>query len=309
MSPDPERGFLFTRGQDGNTRKTPLEKGSDEFGPYFIVPRNTLSYIKLRQELRIPYYFIGRHNLKISYVYQGLLLGTGPQVDPGYVGNLYIPLHNLTTRDVHVHINRSFVSIDFVRTTPMEFATVPASLESLYKEHERSKHLLELSKVNERRELQDYLRDATPQSAMGAVREEFSETRGQVEVFENTIRAQTKSLADEQRRELGAFREQLERRNRFDILAVAALAVTLVGLAIGGVALVRDFDGERASQMAGIQNQAATLERELGELKGRADEVRTAGQLETRLKQLEDQVSRLSAQAGSPRRGEAKNVR
>ncbi len=30
-----------------------------------------------------------------SIVYKGLLLGTGPIVDPGFVGKLYIPLHKL----------------------------------------------------------------------------------------------------------------------------------------------------------------------------------------------------------------------
>lgn len=90
MSPAPDQGWIV---EDHQIVR--LKTASDPKGEYYIVPRNSLVYIKLREWLRLPFYIIGRHNLKIDYVYQGLLLGTGPQVDPGYMGKLYIPLHNL----------------------------------------------------------------------------------------------------------------------------------------------------------------------------------------------------------------------
>src|SRR5439155_12155588 len=120
----------------GKVTEVALKTGKDSDGEYYIVPKNSLVFIKLKQELRIPFYMIGRHNLKIRYVYKGLLLGTGPQVDPGYVGNLIIPLHNFTTRDVRVYINESFVSIDFVRTTPLRFnGAPPESIDALYEQY------------------------------------------------------------------------------------------------------------------------------------------------------------------------------
>ena len=37
--------------------------------------------------------------MKIDNVYRGLLLGTGPLIDPGFDGILSFPLHNLTSND------------------------------------------------------------------------------------------------------------------------------------------------------------------------------------------------------------------
>src|SRR5690242_17154366 len=82
MSPHPTEGWII--GQDGNHEH--LQVRENARGKHYLVPRNSLVYIRLRERLRLPFYLIGRHNLKIDYVYQGLLLGTGPQVDPGYTG-------------------------------------------------------------------------------------------------------------------------------------------------------------------------------------------------------------------------------
>src|SRR5437879_5688262 len=46
----------------GNHRR--LRTGDGSEGPYYIVPRNSFVFIRLRQTLRLPFYIIGRHNLK-----------------------------------------------------------------------------------------------------------------------------------------------------------------------------------------------------------------------------------------------------
>ncbi len=161
MRPHPEDAYYFD--DEGNQKK--LEKLNDESGEYHLVKKNSLVYIKLAQCLVIPYYIIGRQNLKISYVYQGLLLGTGPQVDPGFEGNMFIPLHNLTNIDVKIYINKSFVSIDFVRTSSLVFDnSIPDSREAFERDFPEMKPFPadKLKRVT----LNGYLKGVTPSSSL-----------------------------------------------------------------------------------------------------------------------------------------------
>ena len=200
MTPHPNDAWMF----DENGQQVRLTISEDSNGPHYVVPKHSLVFIKLNQRLRIPYYVIGRHNLKISYVYQGLLLGTGPQVDPGYVGNLIIPLHNLTTEVVKIHINESFVSIDFVRTTPMALGNnPPKTLKDLYVQHGEDKCLLDLSKVTNRVNLSDYLGHATPQSAMREFLQNYKSTKVELE--------RTKEILDKALKDLNQQQTQYEK--------------------------------------------------------------------------------------------------
>ncbi len=65
----------------------------------FTLRPNSIAFVTLEPMLRLPDYIAFRFNLKITNVYRGILLGTGLLVDPGFVGKLSIPLHNLTTND------------------------------------------------------------------------------------------------------------------------------------------------------------------------------------------------------------------
>src|SRR5947208_3466615 len=152
--------------KSGNQRR--LETGDGPEGPYYIVRRNSFVFIRLRQTLRLPFYIIGRHNLKIRYVYSGLLLGTGPQVDPGYEGQLWIPLHNFTDEDVNVYINDSFVSIDFSRTLRLNLgANPPTRLVDFYAAYKDDFKLIPREKIEDRKTLREYLGSTRPRSSLG----------------------------------------------------------------------------------------------------------------------------------------------
>jgi deoxycytidine triphosphate deaminase len=164
MSPHPTEAWIIT--DDGEHQL--LARKQNSRGSYYIVPRNALVYIRLYETLRMPFYFIGRHNLKIDYVYQGLLLGTGPQVDPGYIGKIYIPLHNLTNQPVEVYLEESFVSIDFVRTEPLRLDNgVPNTYEEFYELYGETKRPIRLEKVDEKVNLHAYLQGSRPSSSLG----------------------------------------------------------------------------------------------------------------------------------------------
>ncbi|MDP9316476.1 MAG: hypothetical protein M3R24_37430, partial [Chloroflexota bacterium] len=80
--------------EGGNKQKITISKGDE-----FKLPKNSIAFVQVEPFIRLPDYIALRFNLKITHVYRGLLLGTGPLVDPGFEGPLYIPLHNLTTND------------------------------------------------------------------------------------------------------------------------------------------------------------------------------------------------------------------
>ena len=59
-----------------------------------------------------------RFDLKIMNVHRGILLGTGPVVDPGFEGHLLIPLHNLTTNVYSFKEDETFVWVEFTKISP-----------------------------------------------------------------------------------------------------------------------------------------------------------------------------------------------
>jgi hypothetical protein len=207
MTPAENDAWRFVPKRDGaGDEKVALEKGRDAIGDYYVVPRNSLVYIKLKQKLRLPFYMIGRHNLKIRYVYKGLLLGTGPQVDPGFEGQLFIPLHNFTTSNVYVYISgihNSFVSIDFVRTTSFGNVEGPniftvKDLRNSLKTSKSSKIIIEEKKVEERKELEDYLEGAKPRSQLSQIESDYvrlvDKTRSDYDDLLKDVRKEIKDL-------------------------------------------------------------------------------------------------------------------
>jgi deoxycytidine triphosphate deaminase len=89
-------------------------------GETFMVAANSIVFIETREKFRLPHYIAMRFNLKIDNVHKGILLGTGPLVDPGFVGNLLIPLHNLTTNNYYFHCGQDFVWAEFTKTSPLD---------------------------------------------------------------------------------------------------------------------------------------------------------------------------------------------
>lgn len=85
----------------------------------FVFEKNSIVFVSIREKLDLPYYIIARFNLRVNWVYDGILLGTGPQVDPGYFGFLSCPLYNLTNSDITIRREQPFATIDFEKTTTL----------------------------------------------------------------------------------------------------------------------------------------------------------------------------------------------
>ncbi|MGJ0533718.1 hypothetical protein [Methylocystis sp.] len=81
------------------------------------VRANSILFVETDLDFRLPDYIGVRFNLQIRHVHRGLLLGTGPLVDPGYWGKLCIPLHNLTNADYVIPLEEGLIWVEFTKTT------------------------------------------------------------------------------------------------------------------------------------------------------------------------------------------------
>jgi deoxycytidine triphosphate deaminase len=86
-------------------------------GDRLVLQANSIKFVQAEPTFRLPYYIAVRFNLRITHVHRGLLLGTGPLVDPGFEGKLFIPLHNLTSSDYDLNTNEALIWIEFTKTT------------------------------------------------------------------------------------------------------------------------------------------------------------------------------------------------
>ena len=82
------------------------------------LPANSITYLHLGTTFRIPNYIAARFNLAIREIHRGLLVGTGPLVDPGFVGRLFVPLHNLTSNDYSIKYEEPLVWVEFTKLSP-----------------------------------------------------------------------------------------------------------------------------------------------------------------------------------------------
>jgi deoxycytidine triphosphate deaminase len=98
---------------EGNRRSLTDEEDT------IVFKKNSIVFVSTKEKLDLPFYIVARFNLRVNWVYDGILLGTGPQVDPGFTGNLSCPLYNLTNSDITIRRDQDFATIDFEKTTTL----------------------------------------------------------------------------------------------------------------------------------------------------------------------------------------------
>lgn len=103
--------YIFDRGQN---HPKPVLNAKDKF---LTFPANSIVFVESDLHFRLPPFLAVRFNLQIRHVHRGLLLGTGPLVDPGFWGKLCIPIHNLTDADYVVPLDEGLIWVEFTKTT------------------------------------------------------------------------------------------------------------------------------------------------------------------------------------------------
>ncbi len=147
----------------------------------FTLAPNSICYVTLKPTFRMPAYIAGRFNLLIKDVYRGLLVGTGPLVDPGFVGLLSVPVHNFTANSYSFRAGDGFVYFEFTKLSwknPSDLEVpswIPKAIE-FQPPFPASK--------NERKTLDDYIQLATgsgpPQNAIHTQVRRLSKVNSQV---------------------------------------------------------------------------------------------------------------------------------
>lgn len=92
-----------------------LDNESVKNGLKIILKKNSITYIHISTTFRVPYYLVYRFNLTVSLAQKGLLLGTGPIIDPGFEGRIMIPIHNLTANNYELKAGSGLIRVEFTK--------------------------------------------------------------------------------------------------------------------------------------------------------------------------------------------------
>ena len=137
----------------------PQKNTLDESGE-LLLRHNSISFLEIEPTFQIPSYIVLRFNLKVQHVYKGLLLGTGPIVDPGFAGKLYIPLHNLTSNDYIIKKNALLICVEFTKLSKHVYRNLTNEKEQIVNDLDFSAVPVIVNSFEASRDFDFYLRKA-----------------------------------------------------------------------------------------------------------------------------------------------------
>ncbi len=235
---------LYWKGPDAENAKEETHelKAEEEL----LLEPNSIVYVTLEPTLRLPDYIAARFNLTIREIYRGILVGTGPLVDPGFVGQIYLPLHNLTCNQYRLIGGEPVAWMEFTKISPNEH----------WVKHDTHGRLAPYvpfpERKQRRRTVHDYLDRASPTPVMSSISTSIEKAQRSAETSQRSAEA-SKQAVDKTR-----FRITLA-----SVVAVATLIVALVAIYLQVVSTVHDANSSNAS----LTRQVSHLEREVALLK------------------------------------------
>lgn len=155
------------------------------------LPPNSIRYMQIEPTIRLPDYIAIRFNLRIKHVHRGLLLGTGPLVDPGFEGNILIPLHNLTSEAYRIRGNEGLIWIQFTKTAAkVETAQPPYRRRGVLHPMEDRKADVSISSYFQRANERKPIRSSIPEAVRDATfrAEQAEKSAAQAVLAANRIR-------------------------------------------------------------------------------------------------------------------------
>lgn len=256
---------IFWRYSDSSKKKglekvkLNLEKNLDGFD---LAP-NSIAFVALEPCFRIPEYIALRFNLKIKHIYKGLLLGTGPLVDPGFSGKLFIPLHNLTSNTYHFKYGDTLITMEFTKLSRNQ------RWNNLIEGTEHSEVYKE-EKIPEQRDVEQYLSEALSNDRLDSVVSSIPDAlhEGKVQV-------------KEAQKEAARIRRWSVGTSLVSVITVATLVISTIGVTLSGYsrltdqynAIVKEY-GERITV---YENSISELEEEIEKLQLELNELNDTG--------------------------------
>jgi deoxycytidine triphosphate deaminase len=223
-----------------------VERILTETDRILTIQPNSIVFVSMREQLLIPHWLVGRFDLAIDYIYQGLLLGTGPQVDPGFQGVLSCPLHNISSQPIDLEFCEPFAKIDFVKTSfglDVDLATA-SSDEAL-----RNASPIPGYEGNELKIFSSQKTFRPP--IYFPIKKDVRKVRSSVARIESQVN------------ESGKLVRQTRRFSAAGAVAVLALLATLFAGAVGAFVYTLTYTDGRVGDAKAAQRDTATLRREL----------------------------------------------
>ncbi len=206
-----------------------------ERGDEFVLPPNTIAFVSLEAKFRVPTYLALRFNLHIKFIHRGLLLGTGPIVDPGFEGQLAVPVHNLTSNAYTLRGGEGLIWLEVTKVSPPR-GSITSKLDPQLGRQNRKFIAFDPTKRN--LTLRDYLYRAYSGRPIASSIGSTAERAG--------------VAAESARGEAARARMQLERFRNVGFIAgalgLAAVVIGMASVAIGSWMLVHDVDSRLANE-------------------------------------------------------------
>ena len=118
---DMRLGSPAFRYEEGKTKEFCLGKNEnsiERISKKLTLHPNSLTFVTTHESFNLPKDVVARFNLKSKWVRQGLLLGTGPIVDPQFKGALSIPIHNFSSQFIEIGYLDPLIAVEFTKTLP-----------------------------------------------------------------------------------------------------------------------------------------------------------------------------------------------
>lgn len=245
---------IFSVGKDGPDMPHAIENYSKyNIENKLVLKPNSITFLTLEPVFQVPSYMAFRFNLKISHVYKGLLLGTGPIIDPGFKGRLSIPLHNLTGNEYVFLEGEEIISLEVTKMSPIQ--SYPIRVKN------RLGSYIPM-KIPPYRQVDEYIARALKKTnANGIVSSVTSTTNEAIAKVDNSV----------------AEMQKFKNIGVFTILGVAIAIFTLiVNLLMPSYQLVQSVADTQASyehRIEELESQLTELEKQMEILKGGAGDL------------------------------------
>lgn len=271
----------------------------------FKLEPNSIAFVTLEPMFRIPDYLALRFNLKIIHVYKGLLLGTGPIVDPGFVGRLSIPLHNLTANTYTFHAGDGIIQMEFTKLSRNDiWLTKKNSMSGLYKR----------KWIKPGRTLQQYIVRALEGSSekvvksaipneLTKVKEQSNNIQNEIEIFKegaenkfNNFKIDIENFRKGTEDNFKDLKSDIEKRlNRTQwisaatVISIAALVITIMGYACTTIYQLGSANSIKQQQIYDLEKKYEQL------LQGYID---MQEELSDKVDELENRINCLESEKG-----------
>ena len=250
----------------------------------FTLAKNSIAFVTLEPMFRIPDYLALRFNLKISHIYKGLLLGTGPLVDPGFVGRLSIPLHNLTANSYKFSYGDGMIQLEFTKLSMADEFTAPKLLYG--KKYVIKKPVNYIcNNIPPQRDVEDYIYKAVSKAITNGngdsiVKSAIPETINEIKKESSRLTQETKDtikdaneltqetkdairdVKESQRAFETSIKEENERAtnlNKISIFAVAAMIITIITLSFNTLKTLEDANQRNAQEVTMLTEEYEKL--------------------------------------------------